>query len=311
MQQPDEVPLGAPDPAIEAAGPQPKTTRSRLVLGALILIGGLVMVYVLWSIWPVKISEEPSIGAHIASCAYASPPAPNAPATGPLAFDPCVSVFGWTFAISLELRLLWIVGLAAALGSFVQVATSFSTYVGNRTFDSSWTWWYVLRAPIGMALAYLFYFALRGGLLSTGTTASDLSAFGIAAISGLVGLFSKQAADKLEETFKTLFSTAPGSGDDQRGDKLNMTPQIAQLEPSSVSSSTAQPPPIVITGSGFTENTTVQVDGETRDAVYRSTTVLAFSLSKDELVAGRTYAITVTNPGPGGGTSAPIPLQIT
>ena len=44
-----------------------------------------------------------------------------------------------------------------------------------------------------------------------------LSPFGIAGLSGLVGMFSKQAIDKLREVFETLFKTTE---DDKRKDKL-------------------------------------------------------------------------------------------
>jgi len=70
------------------------------------------------------------------------------------------------------------------------------------------------------ALALIFYFVVRGGLLSTGAAASDMSAFGVAAVAGLVGMFSKQATDKLRELFDNLFRTEQGKGDDARADKL-------------------------------------------------------------------------------------------
>jgi hypothetical protein len=71
-----------------------------------------------------------------------------------------------------------------------------------------------------MALALIFYFVVRGGLLSTGAAASDMSAFGVAAVAGLAGMFSKQATDKLRELFDNLFRTEQGHGDDARSDKL-------------------------------------------------------------------------------------------
>ena len=107
-----------------------------------------------------------------------------------------------------------------ALGSYVHAATSFASYVGNRRLMLSWAWWYVLRPFIGMALALIFYFVVRGGLLSTGAAATDVSVFGVAAVAGLVGMFSKQATDKLRELFDNLFRTEKGEGDDARADKL-------------------------------------------------------------------------------------------
>ena len=119
-----------------------------------------------------------------------------------------------------DARLILIVMLTGALGSHVHAATSFATYVGNRRIRLSWAWWYVLRPFIGMAMALIFYFVVRGGLLSTGAVANDISVFGLAATAGLVGMFSKQAADKLRELFDTLFRTQQGEGDDARTDKL-------------------------------------------------------------------------------------------
>jgi hypothetical protein len=135
----------------------------------------------------------------------------------------CATLFKWTFPISFEVRLLAIVAVAAAIGGFVHVATSFATYIGTGKFDSRWLWWYTLRTPIGVALALVVYFAIRGGLLTASALSSaDINPFGIAALSGLVGLFSKQATDKLEETFKTLFRTA---ADSARGD----SPSVASI----------------------------------------------------------------------------------
>jgi hypothetical protein len=112
--------------------------------------------------------------------------------------------------------------LSGALGSYVHVATSFATYVGNRSLEMRWTWWYILRPFIGMALALIFYFVIRGGFFPAGDNENlkSVNLFGIAAVSGLVGLFSKHAADKLRELFDNLFRTVNGKGDDIRKDKL-------------------------------------------------------------------------------------------
>ena len=58
-----------------------------------------------------------------------------------------------------------------------------------------------------MALAVLVYFVLRGGLIMPSTGAGSLSPYGVAAFSGLAGMFSKQATDKLREVFENLFKT--------------------------------------------------------------------------------------------------------
>jgi hypothetical protein len=121
------------------------------------------------------------------------------------------------FTLSLERRFILIVVLAGALGSYIHAATSFVDYLGNRKFVKSWTWWYLLRPFIGIALALLIYFAVRGGLISASTGAKELSPYGVAAIAGMAGLFSKQATDKLREVFETLFKAEHPP---ERGDKL-------------------------------------------------------------------------------------------
>ena len=78
-----------------------------------------------------------------------------------------------------------------------------------------------------MALAIIFYFVLRGGLLATSVQPDQISPFGIAALAGLVGMFSKQATDKLRELFDNLFKTERGKGDDARADKLGANLPVA------------------------------------------------------------------------------------
>ncbi len=66
---------------------------------------------------------------------------------------------------------------------------------------------------VGAALAIVFYIVLRGGLVAGQTTAAQLNAFGFAAVSALVGLFSPEAAEKLKQIFSTLLTTAPTGRD--------------------------------------------------------------------------------------------------
>ncbi len=117
-----------------------------------------------------------------------------------------------------EVGLILIVLLTGALGASVHATTSFATFVGNRTLKGSWMWWYTLRPVIGAALAVIFYFVIQGGLLSLVGDTEKVNAYALAAIAGLVGMFSKQATDKLRDLFDNLFKT--DKGDEHRGDKL-------------------------------------------------------------------------------------------
>ena len=116
-----------------------------------------------------------------------------------------------------ELDLIFMVMIVGALGSYVHAATSFASYVGNQRMGKSWLWWYILRPFIGSSLALIFYFVVRGGFIQAGSGPASLSVFGMAALAGLTGMFSKQATDKLSELFDNLFRV--GVHDD-RSDKL-------------------------------------------------------------------------------------------
>lgn len=122
-----------------------------------------------------------------------------------------------TFDVSAEVRVLLVVITLGALGSFVHTATSLATFVGNKGFKKSWTAWYLMRPLIGSGLALLIYFTFRAGFVNPGTSTSDINLYGVAAISGLAGMFSKEATDKLADVFATLFKSEQNA---QRKDKL-------------------------------------------------------------------------------------------
>jgi len=132
-----------------------------------------------------------------------------------------VRILDFKSKISREVDLLWLVLVSGALGSFVYTARSFVDFVGNKTIRGSWAAWYLMYPFIGAALALIFYLAVRGGFLTATTSSADINLFGLVAISGLVGMFSKQATSKLGEVFKTMFKT---DKEDELKDKLDKQP---------------------------------------------------------------------------------------
>jgi hypothetical protein len=132
--------------------------------------------------------------------------------------DQSVTILCGMRSMPREVNLLVLVLLFGALGSFLHVAKSFASFAGNRALVASWLWWYLLQPVAGMALALLFYVVIRGGLFASGSYAGAVNPYGIAGVSGLVGMFSKQATDKLGELFGAMFQTA---ADAQRDDKLS------------------------------------------------------------------------------------------
>jgi hypothetical protein len=235
--------------------------------------------------------------------------------------DKPVDLFWGLFEFNLlaETALIVVTAIMGGIGATVFIAVSFSDYVGNRRFAKSWIWFYLVRLFVGPALAVIFYFTLRGGFLATSSSGSDINPYGVAAMAGLVGLFSKQAGDKLRQVFDALFQVDPGHGDAARGDGVaNPAPTIAGIEPPLTTS--AETLTFTLRGTGFMEASTVSVGrsvaGEQPTLVPRATTFVSETelqvtlLTEDVSEAGQLF-ISVTNPAPGGGTAGPQAFDVT
>lgn len=236
--------------------------RSRIILAVFYIALPIILVFLLFKVfpnypWPTVSKETNELVGNI-----------------PIYF------FGKAIATSLEDRLLLLVIVAGALGSYIHSATSYADFRGNRQFNPSWTLWYVLRPLIGVCLAMVVYFATRGGLLllivkgDEATKASSINPFGVAAVAGMTGMFSKQAADKLAEVFTTLFKT---QGDENRKDSLTpgVPPTITKIDPPEgpVDGATE----ITITGKGFASGASISIGDNfaTNIEVVNDTTIKA------------------------------------
>lgn len=201
--------------------------------------------------------------------------------------------FGYCPETTFDERLLLLVIIVGMLGAFVHGATSLADYLGNNAFNKNWTWFYLLRPGIGMALALVFYFAIRGGFLSTTGGAKDINPYGIAALAGMVGMFSKQATDKLGEIFTTLFRSG---GDDRRADSLNgSAARTLTLDPpSAVAGGDAFT--LNVNGTGFVNGATINVNDKSLTTTFVSATQLRAQVAKDTIANAGTLKVTVINP---------------
>lgn len=143
-----------------------------------------------------------------------------------------VSIAGFpAFPMWGEQRLLIIVMLAGALGGLLHGLRSLGWYIGNRNLVWSWLAYYALLPLIGSVLAVAFYIVLRGGLISPSAPVSDTSAFGMAAIAVLVGMFSTPASLKLQQVAETFFTKAQPGADKTPQHAVGQTP-VAPASPS-------------------------------------------------------------------------------
>lgn len=297
--------------------PKPAPPKSTFWLGIAFLFIGVSLAYLLVALWPrpgvvVVASGPPTIGA---AAAPSSPGAAAGAATKETkpAWVAGTEVLGYRFRLDPDVRLLILVLLAGALGSYIHAVQSFASYVGNASFKASWTWWYILRMPMGAALALFIYFVVRGGLLAAGSAtpsgaANDLNIYGIMSFAGLAGLFSKQAADKLAEVFDTLFATKE---DHKRDDKLgeNPKPQVTSVDPPRLPADAGEAE-ITVNGEGFVKESVVKASGKKLKTTFKSAQSLTAQLATSNF-NGTEIKITVFNPTPGGGESGAVPLAIT
>jgi hypothetical protein len=291
--------------------------RRALILGVLYILLAIALGWMLFKIWPptpwptASQFQKTTLAQAYQECGWQVPssvssdapaegeaganrsPAPVPPASIPIRFyaNRCINT---TF----DERLILLVIVAGILGSFVHGATSLADYIGNDNFHKNWTWFYLLRPPIGMALALVFYFVIRGGFLTTSGGAQDINPYGIAALAGLVGMFSKQATDKLSEVFSTLFRAAEGEGDDKRKDPLkpkSTVIAIEMIEPEEVKvGSTAQS--ITVKGENFVQDAQAYLDDNVLQTTFESSGKLVVQLADSLLIAPGTFKFKVVNP---------------
>ncbi|MBM3150358.1 MAG: hypothetical protein FJZ88_10110 [Chloroflexi bacterium] len=138
---------------------------------------------------------------------------PPAPASGAAPTSSAVAFLFWTLSVSDEVRLIFIVAMAGALGSLVHALRSLYWYIGNRELVFSWLAMYVLLPFVGSTLALVFYFVIRGGFFSPEATIQQTSPFGFAGLSGLIGMFTEQAVLKLKEVAETLLASTQKGAD--------------------------------------------------------------------------------------------------
>jgi len=105
----------------------------------------------------------------------------------------------------------------------------------------------------------------------------------------------------------TVSNPAPGGGtcSNSAFNINNPSPAITALSPSAATASGAAFT-LAVTGSGFINGSTVKWNGSARTTTFVSATQLQAAILATDIASAGTEPVTVTNPAPGGGTSASV-----
>jgi nitrogen fixation protein len=205
----------------------------------------------------------------------------------------------------IEIHLLFLVIISAAIGSSVQAAKSFAAFTGTRQFNPDWNWWYFLRLPTGIGLALLLYFVVRGGFM-TGSLAdqsvagSVVNPFGVAALSALAGMFSRQVSDKLQELFENLFRTA----------KTPVTPSLEKNVPPVAVGATGDGLKVKVAAKNIMDGATAVVGGQARTISAISAKGFTLELKPEDATSAKELDAKVMNSADKGGGSITFKIKV-
>lgn len=331
MQQAGDVRNSVNDTASDVAA----SRGNGFFLGVYLLVSILGLTLLLVLIWPSACPVDPVKPTTEQSTTVATPPAGTPPANGPAAPGTAApatgaaapatgaatpvatagaatprlcSIWNITDNFGIEARLLTIVLISGALGSAIFSARAFATFHGLKRYDPDWNWWYVMRLPIGMGLALFLYLVIRGGLFTASVGNSDqvlqtANPFGFAALAALAGMFAKEASDKLEEVFQSVFSTS------DKPQPAAKPPVIDKLEPGKKAVKDADLALVVI-GKNFDSKARVTVGAEERASAYKGPGRIEVTLTADDVAAKAKLPVVVVNPEGKGGASSVSNLAV-
>lgn len=211
-------------------------------------------------------------------------------------------------------RLLMLVALLGALGGMIHGISSFTTFIGNRQFVTSWAWWYLFKPFLSALVAVVVFLVFRAGLGTGAFTIATSDCVTVAAVAGLIGLFAEAATMKLKDIFDALFTPRQ----DQRKDTLakdknnqkDTPPKLDRLEPATVAAGTDLKE-LTILGSGFSDGCQVKIgSAELRVPTSKSATSLKVALQPTDIAKADKVTVVVYNSPPNGGASNSVDLIV-
>jgi hypothetical protein len=278
-QSPDPAQSGARHPVIN-----PASNHTIQSMGILLLGFTVILVYLLITTWPVPVLVEAKAGESVIT-SFKS-----------------FNIFGMRCSWAPDRQMMFVVMLAGALGSLTHTLTSFGDYVGNRELSTNWIWFLILRVPVGIALALLFYFIIRGGLLiptiQVQSPASahafdatlQINAYSIAAFAALAGMFSRPATDKLAAVFDAVFAMKKPV---EREGTLGSSQPI-KISPATLTK--GKPEDLTVAGSGFQKDTKATINGKDRAFSFVSDSQGKVTTLPEDVATAGELKLAITNP---------------
>lgn len=108
--------------------------------------------------------------------------------------------------MDIDTHFVFLVVLAGSLGALIHGLAKLSHNTWDGIVKQREALWYLSRPFLGAALAIAVYAVFRGGLLTT-SNVEILNPYGMAAISIIVGLSTKQVTEKLKDMLDSVFPT--------------------------------------------------------------------------------------------------------
>jgi hypothetical protein len=212
------------------------------------------------------------------------------------------SAFGLNMSLQPSTTVVFLVLAFALVGSATQAVTAFAGFLGKETFERSWTAWYLLRPFSAMLLGLLTYVVFRAGFLSASpSTTEDLNLYGIAAIAGFAGLFSREVVEKLKDVMTIAM------GVDAAG--VGTAPAIVgPLEPATAVAGTEEVD-LSVRGTGFGDGARIVFGDVALETDHPEPGTLKAKVPAAALTTAST--VTVTVEAPDGSRSAGVSFTIT
>jgi small-conductance mechanosensitive channel len=114
-----------------------------------------------------------------------------------------------------DVSLLLIAWLAGILGGLIHATSTLAARAGYRHLAAAWTLWYLTHPFLGGTLAVFTIFVARGGLLTANPgPAQAVNLYGIAAIAGVAGLFTRKIMTMLENVVDGISHIVPTTARD-------------------------------------------------------------------------------------------------